>query len=68
MTQQKIHSLDETIKLLTSDELSRLFFVFCQNADLFSKLIPNTPFFDMIKRGDTNQAWLLMQHFHSKKS
>ncbi len=52
---QKVFDPTKRIKLLNDDEISRLFHLCNENADLFLKLMPEHPWLMLIKK-DPSQA------------
>lgn len=48
--QQRTYDPTQNIKKLTDDELSRLFHVCKENADLFLKLLPGHPWLELVRK------------------
>lgn len=65
MPQTTIHNIDNSVRSLSKDELDQLFHIFKENAELFAKVMPPTPFFQLLKDGKVEQAYSLMQHAYS---
>jgi hypothetical protein len=56
------HNFDERIKQLTVEQRDQLFDVLKDNIEIFSTLMPDTPFLMLIKSGDVDQAKAMMKN------
>jgi hypothetical protein len=52
----QIINIDQNLKKLNPEQLTRLFDIFKNNSDIFSKLFPGAPLFQLIETGAEEQA------------
>ncbi len=51
---QKVYNIGNSLKHLTDDELSRLFYVCRENVDLLLKVMPGHEWLTMVKKDQVN--------------